>query len=201
MVGIIEKVEHITTQYFREEGDAIILLGDWVHPGDALNGLGGSAYLQVVHRLKTGTPPTCDLEPALLLVEGLRALIYGGSIKSAHDCSEGGLAVCVAEACFRPQTALATPNLIGATLDLTAATGLRTDALLFGESHHRVVVTTSALESGKVVAQAHALGLSARRIGTVGGGDLVLQLPGQEFRTPIADLYDGWWNTIARLMA
>lgn len=201
MVGLVDRPEWITTQSFKDEGDAILLLGPLVHPTDPLLGLGGSACLQVVHQRKTGTPPTSDLAGGMELVDGLRALIRGGSVRSAHDCSEGGLAVAVAEACFRPPVAVADHRLIGATLDLTHVENLRTDALLFGESQHRVVISTSAIEAGKVLAQARALGLTAQRIGTVGGEDLVLQLPIGEFRTPIAELHDAWWNSIARQMA
>lgn len=200
MVGILDRPELITTQGFKDEGDAILLLGSIVDANDPLQGLGGSAYLQVVHGQKNGTPPICALEDGVQLVEGLRALIHGGSIKSAHDCSEGGLAVCLAEACFQSSRALATPSTIGATIDLSAVTGFRTDAILFGESHHRVVVSTSGIEAGKVIAQAKAMGLIALRLGTVGGNDLVLKLAGGEHRLPVADLHDGWWNAIARLM-
>src|SRR5207245_6738870 len=119
MVGLIEKAEQITTQWFKDEGDAIILLGDIVDTGDPLLGLGGSAYLQVTHGLKTGTPPRCDLEKERELHLALRALIHSGSVKSAHDCSEGGLAVALAECCISQQVARDTPRLIGAQIDLT----------------------------------------------------------------------------------
>ena len=79
MVGLIEKPEHITTQWFKDEGDAIILLGDIVDTSDPLLGLGGSAYLQRIHGLKTGTPPRCDLEKEKELHLALRALIYSGA--------------------------------------------------------------------------------------------------------------------------
>src|SRR5213076_3399766 len=62
MVGLIEKPEHVTTQWFKDEGDAVILLGEVMDLADPLFGLGGSAYLQRIHCLKTGTPPRCDLE-------------------------------------------------------------------------------------------------------------------------------------------
>src|SRR5205085_8835841 len=60
MVGLIEKPEHITTQWFKHEGDTIILLGDLIDIADPLLGLGGSAYLQTIHGRKTGSPPRCD---------------------------------------------------------------------------------------------------------------------------------------------
>src|SRR5439155_10952450 len=102
---LIERPEHITTQWFKDEGDAIILLGDLVDTGDPLFALGGSAYLQVIHGLKTGTPPRCDLEKEKELHLALRALIHSGTVKSAHDCSEGGLVVALAECCISQQIA------------------------------------------------------------------------------------------------
>ena len=92
MVGLIEDPAHITTQWFKDEGDAIILLGDAVE-ATPLQGLGGSAYLQVIHGKKNGSPPRCDLEVAKTLHTTLLGLIQSGLVKSAHDCSEGGLAV------------------------------------------------------------------------------------------------------------
>ncbi|HMP83023.1 MAG TPA: phosphoribosylformylglycinamidine synthase subunit PurL, partial [Verrucomicrobiota bacterium] len=91
VVGLIEKPEHVTTQWFKDEGDAIILLGDAVE-ATPVQGLGGSAYLQVVHGKKAGSPPRCDLEVAKTLHTTLIGLIQSGLVKSAHDCSEGGLA-------------------------------------------------------------------------------------------------------------
>ena len=155
MVGIIEKPEHVTTQWFKDEGDAIVLLGDVVDKNDPLLGLGGSAYLQVIHGQKTGTPPRCDLEAARTLHTTLLGLIQSGLVKSAHDCSEGGLAVCLAESCISRLVARETPGLIGAQVDLSkvgqasspqekevgdrleACPTLRLDALLFGETQSR----------------------------------------------------------------
>ena len=81
VVGLIEKPEHVTTQWFKDEGDAIILLGDAVDPGDPLLGLGGSAYLQVIHGQKNGTPPRCDLEKARTLHTTLLGLIQSGLVQ------------------------------------------------------------------------------------------------------------------------
>src|SRR5487761_2566507 len=120
VVGLIEKLEHVTTQWFKDEGDAIILLGEAVDQADPIFGLGGSAYLQVVHGQKNGSPPRCDLEVAKTLHTTLLGLIQSGLVKSAHDCSEGGLAVALAESCISQLIARDTPRLIGATVDLSA---------------------------------------------------------------------------------
>jgi phosphoribosylformylglycinamidine synthase len=220
VVGLIEEPAHVTTQWFKDEGDAIILLGEPVDTTDPLQGLGGSACLQVIHGQKTGAPPRCDLDVAKTLHTTLLGLIHTGDIKSAHDCSEGGLAVALAECCVSQLIARETPRLIGATFDLTTvgqasslsqteeidgdrrdACPMRLDALLFGETQSRVVISCKALDAVKVVERAKLLGVPAVRIGTVGGDALTIKTPAGEFSAPVAELHDLWWNSIARAMA
>ncbi len=201
MAGLIEKPEHITTQWFKDQGDVIIVLGEWIDTADPLRGLGGSAYLQQIHGLKTGTPPRCNLEKEKDLHLGLRALIHTGSVKSAHDCSDGGLAVALAECCISRQVARETPCLIGAEVDLTAAEpGERLEALLFGETQARVVISVAPLDAAKVLERAMILGVPAARLGTVGGDKLALKAAAGEFSWPVRELHDIWWNSIARAM-
>jgi phosphoribosylformylglycinamidine synthase len=226
VVGLIEKPEHVTTQWFKDEGDTIILLGDAVDQDDPLLGLGGSAYLQVVHGQKNGTPPRCDLEPARTLHTTLLGLIQSGLVKSAHDCSEGGLAVCLAESCISQLVARETPRLMGAQIDLSkvgqasslspspqassqekevgdrleACPTLRLDALLFGETQSRVVITCKTLDAVKVVERAKLMGVPAAQIGRVGGDQLTIKTAAGEFSAPLAELHDAWWNSIARAM-
>jgi phosphoribosylformylglycinamidine synthase len=207
VVGLVEKPEHITTQWFKDEGDAVILLGDIVDAKDSLQGLGGSAYLQVIRGKKTGTPPRCDLDQAKTLHTTLLGLIQSGLIKSAHDCSDGGLAVALAESCISQQVARETPRLIGANIDLSVFGALafgpapRLDALLFGETQSRVVVSCKPLDAVKVVERAKLLGVSAARIGTVGGDKLTFKTSAGEFSAPVTELHDPWWHSIARAMA
>jgi phosphoribosylformylglycinamidine synthase len=201
VVGLIEKPEHVTTQWFKDEGDAVILLGQPVDTTDPLQGLGGSACLQVVHGRKIGSPPRCDLEVARTLHTTLLGLIQAGGVKSAHDCSEGGLAVALAECCISQQLARETPRLIGAQIDLSAFKEARMDALLFGETQNRVVITTKALDAVKVIERAKLLGVPAARIGTVGGDRLGIKTVAGAFSATVADLHDCWWNAIARAMA
>ena len=201
VVGLIEKPEHITTSWFKDAGDAIILLGAPVDTADPLQGLGGSACLQTLHGKKTGLPPRVDLQVAQTLHATLLGLIYTGSVKSAHDCSEGGLAVCVAESCITQQIARETPRLIGATVDLSAFTDTRLDALLFGETQSRVIITCKPLDATKVIERAKLMGVPAARIGTVGGEVLTVKTAGGEFTAPVSELHDAWWNAIARAMA
>ena len=201
VVGLVERPEYVTTQWFKDEGDAIILLGDLVDASDPLLGLGGSAYLQVMHATKNGSPPRCDLETARTLHTTLLGLIQSGLVKSAHDCSDGGLAVCLAEGCISQLIARETPRLIGAQVDFSAYKDLRLDALLFGETQSRVVITCAPRDAFKVVERAKLMGVPAAAIGKVGGQELVLKTPAGEFKTPVAGLHDTWWNAIARAMA
>jgi phosphoribosylformylglycinamidine synthase len=200
VVGIVEKPEHITTQWFKDEGDAIILLGEVVDQADPILGLGGSAYLQVIHGRKTGSPPRCDLETAKTLHTTLLGLIQSGLVKSAHDCSEGGLAVALAESCISQLIARETPRLIGAQIDLSAVKDVRLDALLFGETQSRIVITCKPLDAVKVVERAKLMGVSAVQIGKVGSDKLTVKTATGEFSAPLASLHDAWWNSIARAM-
>jgi phosphoribosylformylglycinamidine (FGAM) synthase-like enzyme len=215
MVGLIDKPEHITSQWFKDEGDVVILLGELVDSADPLLGLGGSAYLQRIHGRKTGTPPRCNLEKEKDLHLALRALIHSGVVKSAHDCSEGGLAVALAESCISRQIARETPRLIGAKIDLAPGgatpedgttppaingTTPRLDALLFGETQGRIIISVGAMNAAKVLAQAQILGVPAVRIGTVGGERLEIKTTRSELSWAVAELHDLWWNTIARVM-
>jgi phosphoribosylformylglycinamidine synthase subunit PurL len=206
VVGLIEKPEFVTTQWFKDKGDAIILLGEAVDVNDPLQGLGGSAWLQAIHGKKTGVPPRCDLETAKTLHTALLGLIQSGVVKSAHDCSEGGLAVCIAESCVSRLVGRETPGLLGAQIDLTALSAgqerpVRLDALLFGEAQSRVVISCAPLDALKVVERAKLMGVPAVQIGRVGGEQLTVKAAAAEFSAPVAELHDGWWNSIARAMA
>ena len=224
MAGIIEKPEYITTQWFKDEGDVIMLLGEAVDTNDALLGLGGSAYLKTVHGLKNGTPPRCDLVKEKMLQDALRGWIQSGAVKSAHDCSEGGLAVALAECCISQLIARDTPRLIGAEVDLSfvgpasnlspgasktpgapperqdALPAIRLDALLFGETQGRIVISVASHNAAKVLAQAKILEIPATRLGVVGGSKLQIKTASGGLTWDLAGLHDLWWNSIARAM-
>ena len=163
-------------------------------------GLGGSAFLKVAHATKSGTPPRCDLEKEKELHEALLALIYSGEIKSAHDCSEGGLAVTLAECCFSHQTARDTFQLTGASVDLSSVSDVRLDALLFGESQGRVLVSVSALNAVKVIERARILGVTALNLGVTGGTALNIRTEAGEWSWDLRELHRLWWNAIAEAM-
>jgi phosphoribosylformylglycinamidine synthase len=198
MVGLIEKASDITTQWFKNEGDVILLLGEVLDPRDPWRGLGGSAYLQVMHQLKTGQPPRCDLQREKSLHDALRGWIQSGAVRSAHDCSEGGLAVALAECCISQNIARDTPRLIGARIDLSEIPAARLDALLFGEAQGRIVLSVSPHQASRVLGQAKLLEIPAQRIGMVGSSELVIKTAGPELSWAVAELHDLWWNAIAR---
>ncbi len=168
----------LVTAGFKDEGDAIILLGE-THEE-----LGGSEYLAVIHHRKAGRPPRVDLkkERALqrLMIEAARQ----GLLKSAHDCSEGGLAVALAECCIVDEA-----HLIGATITVRGQKGLRVDALLFGESAGRIVVSCEPRHVDPVRALARRHGLAAFTIGRVGGTRLLIE---PWVNAPVEELSVAW---------
>jgi phosphoribosylformylglycinamidine synthase len=200
MVGMIESAAHITTQWFKDAGDEIFLLGKPVDDADPLLGLGGSAYLQVMHKTKSGTPPRCDLSWEKRIHDTLLTLIRSGKIRSAHDCSEGGLAVALAECCISEQVARETPRLKGASLDLTSVPCSRLDALLFGETQGRIVVSCKPADSEGLAAMAKQAGVPFVKLGKVTGSGLQIQTSQGTLAAPSEELHDLWWNAIGRLM-
>ncbi|MEE9162526.1 MAG: phosphoribosylformylglycinamidine synthase subunit PurL [Candidatus Neomarinimicrobiota bacterium] len=127
MLGLIEDLAHVTTPGFKTEGDFIVALG-------SINGeLGGSEYLEMQYGQVAGSPPSLDLETEQHVQGICLEAIQEGVIRSAHDISDGGLAVCLVE------SLLAAPEGLGAEIHLTRR--LRDDALLFGESQSTIIVT------------------------------------------------------------
>jgi len=188
MVGVIDDEAWVTRQWFRSAGDQVFLLGP------IGSGLGGSLYVQLLKNEKLGPVPALDLDLELKLQTTLRTAIARGLIRSAHDCSEGGLAVAIAEACFSAD------GLLGANVAINQ-TILRPDELWFGESQSRVVVSVAASRAEELVALFQSAGLPYTFLGVVGGSDLVLSSPGQTLRWPVADLFDSWYNSISRAMS
>ena len=127
-VGILDDLTHHVTQWFKTPGDVIVLLGETKEE------LGASEYLASIHGLTAGAPPALDLEREKRLQSLCLTAARERLLSSAHDVTEGGLAIAVAEACIsRPE------QPIGASV--TLASSLRPDALLFGESQSRVLVS------------------------------------------------------------
>jgi len=188
MVGIVEHASHITTQFFKDAGDAILLLGE---PGDEL---GASHYLLAVHGLKAGPPPRLDYDTELAVQDAVRSLIRSGHVKSAHDCAEGGLAVALAESCMSGQA------ILGADVAIPSDSA-RADVPLFNESQSRIVISVKPQDAASVLAELAERGVPARVIGSVtSGADLTIAAAGSTFSWPLADLRKSWSSTIGGLM-
>ena len=190
MVGLIDDVAHITRATFQTDGDAILLLGD-------LGGeLGGSEYLATIHGAVLGPPPRCDVEREKLLIDVLLDAIRSGAVSSAHDCSDGGLAVALAECC------MANIELqSGAELDLSSWTALPNRAILFGESQGRVVLSSPSPE--RILAIATAAGVPCAEIGRVrrSADALTINLPNGSLRITLARMRRAYHDTIPGIMS
>ena len=185
MVGLIDEERHITTQWFKNAGDVVILAGQ-----DG-NELGGSQFLKVCHGRKQGPPPRVDLELEIRVQNVVRDLIREGLVKSAHDCSEGGLAVALTECCFNPSG-----FFLGVDVDLNFS-GTATE-ILFNESQSRIVISVAADDAEKAMSILQERGVPCRQLGKVGDDELRIRINEETFRWPIVDLYDDWFNAIRR---
>ncbi|MDD5427097.1 MAG: phosphoribosylformylglycinamidine synthase subunit PurL [candidate division Zixibacteria bacterium] len=184
MVGLVESTRHITTQWFKDEGDVIFLLGE------NREELGASEYLQIIfHQLK-GAPPAADLKFEKKLQDALLETIRKGIIKSAHDISDGGLAIALAECCISNND-----NQIGATLKLDDK--IRTDCLLFGEAPSRIIITCSPEFSDDIENYFNKNRLPIAKIGEVGGIRLKIN---DYLDAPLEKLSDTYYNSMNRFM-
>ncbi|MCE0523399.1 MAG: phosphoribosylformylglycinamidine synthase subunit PurL [Methylacidiphilales bacterium] len=197
IVGQIREVKHITPSHFQNQGDAIILVGG---PADGGIGeeLGASLYLREIHGLKRGRPPELNIEREKKMHDAVRAAIRLGEIRSAHDLAEGGLLVALAECAVGGEK-----KHLGATIRLDFPF-TRLDALLFGESQGRALLTTRPENASALVALIELRGVPARRIGTVGGRDLVVQMGGpapREWKWDVSALHEAWDGALDSYLA
>ena len=174
MVGLIKDIKRRCTAGFKDEGDAVFLLGD---TGDERS-LGSSEYLELLHGMVRGTQ-AIDLSAEKSLHDLLIRAIGRGLLKSAHDCSDGGLAVTLAESCI-----IGGKGFKG---DLPAHG--RLDAALFGEAQSRAVVSIVPGAVRKLEEMAFKHGVPVTRLGTVGGGRFILKGLSD---LPVNDLVKAW---------
>ena len=194
MVGLIDDEKHITTQWFKDEGDVIILVGTVAAVSDGRSEnelLGGSRYLKVCHGLKIGPPPHVDFAHEIKVQNAVRDLIREGFVQSAHDCSEGGLSVTVAECCFNPD------RLFGADIALNAG-DTPAATVLFNESQSRIIISVTPENLDNAIAMLRERDVPFQQLGKVGGDELQIRIDQQTFRWRVAEIYDDWWNAIRR---
>jgi phosphoribosylformylglycinamidine synthase II len=202
MVGLIDKEQHITTQWFKDASDVIILVGAVGGVGNSGYSLGGSQFLRVCYGRTEGPPPRVDLKLEVDAQNAVRDLIREGLVKSAHDCSEGGLAVALAECCFNPSGRLgADVDCSRRPVDGAGASHGDAATALFNESQSRIVASVAPGNLEKTMSMLRARDVAFQHLGKVGGDDLCIRASDETFRWPISDLYDDWFNAILRAVA
>jgi len=185
IVGLIKDINKVVMPGFKEEGDAVVLLGENKEE------LGGSEYLKIQFGREDGNPPAINLAKEKAVQELCLEAAEAGFLESAHDLSEGGLAVCAAECGFF------SGKKIGCELDLNDE--WRPDALLFGETQSRILVTAKSSKLKKLLALARKKGVKAVAIGKVGGKKIRISLKGKALvNVPVAEVYKEWKEAIPR---
>jgi phosphoribosylformylglycinamidine synthase len=162
---------------FRDAGDHVLLLGE------TKADLGGSEYLAVVHGRVCGAPPVVDLAVEHLLHETVLACAGAGLLRSAHDPSDGGLAVALAECAMT-----ADGPTRGGRFALPG--DARSDVVLFSESPSRMIVSTR--DPGAVERVAAERGVACQRLGVVGGGTLAIEVEGGTVVGGRRALHESW---------
>ncbi len=181
-VGILADVIQRVTQWFKNAGDLVVLLGETCEE------LGASEYLSLIHGRVAGAPPALDLDREKRLQDLCLTAARERLFSSAHDVAEGGLAVALAEACItQPEGA------IGARITVTG--DLRADALLFGESQSRVLVSLPQVALPRLQELTRAANLPLTVLGEVGGTDL--DIAGY-VRLPVEMLQREWRTALAQ---
>jgi phosphoribosylformylglycinamidine synthase len=184
VVGLIEDQQKVMTQGFKKAGDRIALIGF------SMEELGGTEYLKVMFGRSEGKPPILNRKHEKQVQDFCLDLIQKGLISSAHDCSEGGLAVAVAESCFSYGG-----HTLGATLALEST--LRNDSLLFGETQSRIIVSFPEERTKEIETLVAACPINFSLIGNVGGSDYTILVNGQEvIKQEIKVLKDIWKNSL-----
>lgn len=161
MLGLVEDIDRdTTTADFKQAGDIIFLLtpDGWLHQND----IGGSEYLSWIHKKTQGDAPYFDLQEEQAVQTAMLRAIRAGLVQSAHDVSDGGLAVCLAESVIFSDG-------LGAMVNIRGTENIRMDATLFGEAQSRIVFTTTSEKAEDIDALLNDLPVSAHQIGVVGG--------------------------------
>ena len=179
MLGLVDDLgAHATPAGFQNEGAGVFLLSPagWTHR-TSLEDLGGSEYLASCHGMTRGNAPHINLAEEKAVQHAMRTLIRHGIVQSAHDVSDGGLAVCLAECALFS-------HRLGAETRLDVVSPYRLDVLLFGEAQSRIVFTADSAAESAVVSLLVGRGASVCRIGTVRGNSLAITVN----KAPVLDI-------------
>ncbi len=186
MLGLMDDVSRAIPSSFRSSDDDIFLLGS-----ASGHGLGGSLYLKAFHNTVAGALTPVDWQAERYLIELLVESASKKILRSAHDVSDGGLAVTLAECCIIDQE-----NPIGAHVEMSTA-GSRT-SVLFGEAPGRVVVSIKPEYRDELIYLANKHGVPLRQLGTTGGVRFTWK---DEFDLPVSAMSDLFYGAIPKLMA
>jgi len=199
MVGIIDDAKHVTTQAFKSAGDVILLAGPVLDPAAGDLSLGASHYMKVVHGQKAGRTPRLSFDLEKRVQSAVLALIRAGLVKSAHDCSEGGLAVALAESCIGGKLGATVELPSGPALDKYPAHAARA-ALLFGESQSRIILSVAPENADRVLAELATANIPHSRLGTVGGEALTITAHKATLSSALSKITPTWSDSIAKAM-
>ena len=187
MLGLIEGGQPVPSAY-QSEGDIVLLLGD---PAADDSSLGGSTYLAVLCGVIAGRPVLLDLQREWALQRFMLEASHAGLIRSAHDCSDGGLLVALAECSlwsgfgFEGELTLPQPSLA-------------TAALLFGEAPSRIIVSVAAEQVPTLSRLAAFRGVPITRLGRVGGHHVSI---GPDLEVPVTQLYSAWRHGLSQALS
>jgi phosphoribosylformylglycinamidine synthase II len=187
VVGVLEQADRVVGRRFQDSGDVIVLLGE------GRGELGGSQYLETLHDLVRGMPPRLNLDAEKALQHLMVDLASERLIRSAHDCSDGGLAVTLAECCFDTGGAGAEVSI--EALNIGRDSRLNDAVALFGESASRVVVSVSPDNVTEILQRAALTGVLARVIGETGGNRLRIAVAGRTIVDVSVDDAERVWST------
>ena len=182
-LGLLDDVTAHATMAFKKEGDIVVLLGSDEVRGDAAS-LAGSEYLEIVHDKVAGRP-TIDLDLEAAVQRVCRKAIAQSIVNSAHDCSDGGLAVALAESCIAGNIGFI------ASFETTG----RWDAALFGETESRIVVSLPEDWLTQLRRLCSGEGVPTVVLGRVGGSRLNL---GNNIDLDLHDADDAWSGGLER---
>jgi phosphoribosylformylglycinamidine synthase subunit PurL len=189
IVGLLEHADAVVSRRFRQAGDAVILLGE------GRGELGGSELLKMMYDLVRGMPPAIDLAAERALQLLLVSLASERLIRSAHDCSDGGVAVTLAECCF--DTGGVGVEVSIGSVEVARQPGTNLIAALFGESVSRVVVSASPERVTDVMQRAASTGVPASVIGRVGGAAIRIAVGGEDVvDVPVPEAEQAWSRAI-----
>jgi phosphoribosylformylglycinamidine synthase len=192
IVGILQNVEDAMTFHFREAGQDVFLLSGLTAAGNAEAEFGSSEYAKEILGEIWGVPPALDIQREAALQKCVRELVQEHLIESAHDCSDGGLMVALAESTF--------PKSVGTEIDLKS-NGIFTESILFGEAASRVVISCDPKKASNIQQIALKWGIQADRIGRTVPEQLLIRIDGKKaVSAKVSELRQVWDTALVKAL-